>query len=171
VKGDGVLTFAELKRFFRGDETLSEYFITNIDQYSEQRTKDKDTDSDDDPDLESSALAVPRGDGVITLAEWYAFFDFLLGKNKLEALRGLAKFERFMKTTELAAQTFMEGSKTGRPLVSTSCLLALFALHLLPTINNDLYCRRCSVKVRCGGASIRFLTPSMPRLSTTATEM
>lgn len=29
--GDGVLTFTELKKFFKGDEELCNYFITNID--------------------------------------------------------------------------------------------------------------------------------------------
>ena len=39
------------------------------------------------------------------------------GINKLEAVRALAKFERFMTTRDMAASTFTEGSKTGRAMV------------------------------------------------------
>eukprot|EP00750_Incisomonas_marina_P033429 INCI9870.12.p1 GENE.INCI9870.12~~INCI9870.12.p1 ORF type:complete len:1421 (+),score=224.65 INCI9870.12:241-4503(+) len=74
VKGDGVLTFTELKNFFRGNEELSTYFISNIDLYSEEKKRkgshDDSSDSSDD-ELEASLTAVPKGDGVITLAEWF----------------------------------------------------------------------------------------------------
>lgn len=53
--------------------------------YSEERLRKKgedtsSSDDDKDPDLEAPAFAVSKGDGVITLAEWYSFFDFLLGE-------------------------------------------------------------------------------------------
>ena len=53
AQGDGVLTYDELRTFFKGDEKLSSYFVTNIDSYQNER---EDT-----------------ADGIITLEEWLVF--------------------------------------------------------------------------------------------------
>ena len=56
--GDGVLTYAELRQFFKGDRKVADYFVTQIDNYESH--------------------GGGTGDGVITLAEWFVVFVVLV---------------------------------------------------------------------------------------------
>lgn len=59
----------ELRSFFRGDDDLAEYFVTEIDAYARYRQDAWDLTAADD--------------GQITLDEWYSFIDYLGDKHRV----------------------------------------------------------------------------------------